>query len=301
MTTSSSENEPWAEAHPLELLEAYALDALDEEETFHVESHLDWCGPCSREVARLHDSVAPLELIAERTAPPRELQARLMQALESASFPVSATDGGSRPNIWMPVARFLLPVAAMVMVGLFTTTVVLNVRLSDRLSNRTQSLERVNSTLTAQVAISMNENNLMEEKLNQLQLASYWLANPANQPLALKPTHSGESSKGVLLLAKDGSGAVIIITGMKDRSPTSTYQVWLMRQGDRVLVGRVKVDDRGWGTAAFWPKESLFRFDKIELISETVPGVVSTPADMVLEANIPGSLPSQMLVFPSWQ
>ena len=297
MTTSSSENEPWAEAHPLELLEAYALDALDEEETLQVESHLDWCGPCSREAARLHESVATLELIAERTAPPRELQVRLMQDLEAARSPVSAAAGGSRPNFWMPAARFLLPVAAMVMVGLFTAAVVLNVRVSDR----TQSLERTNSTLVAQVALSANENDLMEDRLTQLQLTSYWLENPANQPLALKPTNSGESSKGVLLLAKDGSGAMILVSGMKDRSPTSTYQVWLMRQGDRVLVGRVKVDARGWGTAAFWPKESLFRFDKIELVSETVPGAVSTPADMVLEANIPGSLPSQKLVFPSWQ
>ena len=295
MTTSSSENEPWAEAHPLELLEAYALDALDEEETLHVESHLDWCGPCSREAARLQESVAPLELLAERTQPPRELRARLMQSLEPARSPVTATGGSSK--IWIPAARFLLPVAAMVMVGLFTAAVVLNVRLSDR----TQGLERENSTLTAQFAISMNENQLMEEKLNQLQLTSYWLANPANQPLALKPTRSGGSSKGVLLLAKDGSGAVIIVTGMKDRSPTSTYQVYLMRQGDRVWAVEVKVDDRGWGTAAFWPKESLFRFDKIELVSETVPGAVSTTADMVLEANIPVPLPSQMLVFPSWQ
>ena len=297
MTTSSGENEPWAEAHPLELLEAYALDALDEEETFQVEAHLLWCGPCSREAARLHETVAPLELLAERTAPPMDLQARLMQALESSRSPVSATAGGSRPNIWMPAARFLLPVAAMVMVGLLTAAVVLNVRLADR----TQGLERVNSTLAAQVAITMSENQLMEDRLNQLQVTSYWLANPANQPLALKPTNSGESSRGVLLLAKDGSGAMILVAGMKDRSPTSTYQVWLMRQGDRVLVGRVKVDERGWGTAAFWPKESLFRFDKIELVSETVPGAVSTPAEMVLEANIPSSLPSQMLVFPSWQ
>ena len=297
MTTSNSENETWAEAHPLELLEAYALDALDEEETFQVEAHLDWCGPCSREVARLQETVAPLELIADRARPPGEIQARLMQSLAADRPSLSTAGGGSRPHSWKPAARFLLPVAAMLMVGLFSAAMVLNIRLSDR----TGSLERENSTLTAQFAISLNENQLVEDKLNQLQLASYWLANPANQPLALKPTRSGGSSKGVLLLAKDGSGAVIMIANMTDRSPTSTYQVWLMRQGDRILVGKVKVDDQGWGTAAFWPKESLFRFDKIELVSETVPGAASTSADMILEANIPSSLPSQMLVFPNWQ
>lgn len=295
MTTSKSENEPWADTHPLELLEAYALDALDEEETLQVEAHLDWCTPCSREAARLQESVAPLELITERVQPPRELQAKLMRSLEPARSTVTATGGSSK--ILKPAARFLLPVAAMIMVGLFSAVMVLNIRLSDR----TRGLERTNSTLTAQFALSMSENQLMEDKLNQLQITSYWLANPANQPLALKPTRFGGNSKGVLLLAKDGSGAMIMVSDMKGSSPTSTYQVWLMRQGDRILVGKVKVDDQGWGTTAFWPKESLFRFDKIELVSETVPGAVSSPAEMILEANIPGSLPSQMLVFPSWQ
>ncbi len=185
----------------------------------------------------------------------------------------------------------------MAMVGLFSAAMVLNVRLSDR----TEGLEKQNSTLTAQVALSTTENQLMEEKLNQLQLTSYWLANPANQPLALNPTRSGRSSRGVLLLAKDGSGAVIMVTNMQDHSPSSTYQVYLMRQGSRVWAAEVKVDDRGWGTKAFWPKESLFRFDKIELVSETITGSDSSAADTVMEAVIPSSLPSQMLELPDWQ
>lgn len=243
MTTSNSDQDPWVDAHPLELLEAYALDALDEEETLQVESHLDWCGPCSREAASLQAGVAPLELLLQRSEPPRELQSRIMGSLESDPLPVHlpGRSNGNGSKVWMPVARFLLPVAAMVMVGLFSAAVVLNVRLSDR----TQGLEMENSTLTAQVAVSMDENQSMSDKLSQLQLTSDWLANPGNQPLPLRPSNSGESSKGVLLLAKDGSGAVIMVTGMKDRSPSSTYQVYLMRQGDRVLVASVKVDDRG--------------------------------------------------------
>lgn len=309
MTTSNSENEPWANAHPLELLEAYALDALDEEESLQVEAHLDWCGPCSREAAGLQESLASLELIAERTQPPRELQARLMRSLESpggsvreqtlepARTLVGATSAGSRSNFWRPAVRFLLPVAAMVMVGLFSAAMVINARLSDR----TQDLEQQNSTLTAQVGLSAADNQLMQDKLTQLQLTSYWLANPANEPLALRPSQAADNSKGVLLLAKDGSGAVIMVTNMKARTLGSTYQVYLMRQGNRVWAAEVKVDDQGWGTKAFWPKESLFRFDKIELVSQTAPGSSPSPADMIMEANIPGSLPSQMLKFPAWQ
>ena len=58
MTTNNSENKHWAGAHPLEILEAHALDALGLEEPFQVEAHLHWCGPCSREAARLQKSVA---------------------------------------------------------------------------------------------------------------------------------------------------------------------------------------------------------------------------------------------------
>ena len=60
--------------------------------------------------------------------------------------------------------------AAMLMVGLFSAAMVLNVRLS----GRTQGLERQNATLTAQVALSADESQLMEDRLNQLQLTSYW-------------------------------------------------------------------------------------------------------------------------------
>lgn len=141
----------------------------------------------------------------------------------------------------------------------------------------------------------------MEDKLNQLQLTSYWLANPANHPLALKTSQSAAGSKGVLLLAKDGSGTIIMVTNMKTHTPGSTYQVYLMRQGNRVWVAEVKVDDQGWGSKAFWPEESLYRFDKIELVSQTVQGAAASSADMVMEANIPGALPSQMLALPAWQ
>ena len=151
------------------------------------------------------------------------------------------------------------------MVGLFSAAMVLNVRLS----GRTQGLERQNATLTAQVALSADESQLMEDRLNQLQLTSYWLANPANQPLALKPTRPGESSKVMLLLAKDGSGAIIMVSNMKDRSPTSTHQVWLMRQGDRVWAAEVKDDARGMGFHGILAKGIAFplRQDRISLRS----------------------------------
>ena len=127
-----------------------------------MEAHLHWCGPCSREAARLQKSVAGLELMAQRAQPPAELQARLMRSLDTGSedgqeFSLSqpvAPGNGSNALFWKPAVRFLMPVAAMIMVRLFSAAMVLNVRLSDH----TQGLEQQNSTLAAQVGLSITEN-----------------------------------------------------------------------------------------------------------------------------------------------
>ena len=51
---------PHNQPHPEELLDAYALDALEEAETLQVESHLEDCDRCSLTVAQLHIAVSQL-------------------------------------------------------------------------------------------------------------------------------------------------------------------------------------------------------------------------------------------------
>jgi hypothetical protein len=95
-------------------------------------------------------------------------------------------------------------------------------------------------------------------------------------------------------MASDGHRAMVMVTGMRDRS--STYHIWLMRQGDRVWAGKLDVDDRGWGTTWLQPGESLFKFEKVELTVVT-PGI-SVPGTqaMVLEGTIPFPRPTQVPV-----
>ena len=85
-----------------------------------------------------------------------------------------------------------------------------------------------------------------------------------------------------------------MLAGMKEGPLGASYEVWLMRQGDRVLAGTVRVDDKGWGTSTIWPKESLFGFDKVELVSER--GLGAGAPNMVLEANIPALKRSQLVI-----
>jgi anti-sigma-K factor RskA len=276
-------------SHPEELLAGHALDALDDGEERQVEAHLRACARCRRTVGELQEAAALLGESVDHRTPPPALASRLMAALSQAA--ISSTPVGEQPAPAGPknqLARFILPTAASVVIALFVFGLLMN----QRLSGRVEGLEQENSTLTAQLAESSNESAQVAETVRQLQLTSYWLADPSSQPLKLEPPGGLGNSRGVLLMASDGRRAVVIVTGMRDLS--STYHIWLMRHGDRVWAGKLEVDDRGWGTAALQPGESLFQFEKVELTVVTADISVPETQATVLEGTIPFPRPSQI-------
>ncbi len=285
-------NDPHNQPHPEELLEAYALDALEEAETLQVESHLESCNHCSLAVAELHHAIGRLGQSLALREPPATLRSRLMDELETLSV---QTNPPVTRAIWRlyktPAARFLVPAAAVVMVALFSVGVVMNLGLSDR----TQDLERENATLTAQVAQSTEQDSQLAETVQQLRVTNYWLANPENQSMSLKPPSGTGSSRGILVVTNDGRRAMLLLAGMREPWPSANYHVWLTRQGDKLWAGMVNVDDAGWGTITIQPAESVFRFNKVELTAERVAGAPASGADMVLEGEIATLEASRML------
>ncbi len=269
--------------HPAAHLAVYALDALDNGEARQVEAHLSGCARCRRTYMELQGAASLLGESVEHRAPPPSLASRVMAAVSQAAVPntlvVGYTARAGRKN---QVARFLLPAAAAVVVALFVVGVV----MTERLSGRVEVLERENSTLTAQIAESADESAQVTERVRILQSASYWLADPSYQPLKLESPGGVSSSRGVLVLNSNGSRAMLMVSGMRDQALSTTYQIWLTRQGDRVWAGKLDVDGRGWGTSWFQPGESLYEFEKVELTG--VAAAISEPETqtMVLEGKI---------------
>ena len=294
MTTNNPDN--WT--HPEELLDAYALNALDEEEAIQVESHLEDCLQCRQIVSELQRAITRLGLSVANREPPGALLPRIMDELEPAGAPPAPTNIPVS-SIWSrtKVFRVLVPVAASVIVALFALSVVMNLRISDRTGN----LERENSTLTAELAKSVaqaeEEESQVAETVQQLRTTNYWLANPTKLSLTLEPPSGSGDSRGVLLISSDGRQAMLLLSDMRKQSPSTTYQVWLMRHGNRWWAGEVEVDEGGWGTATLLPKESVFGFEKVELTAEMDPGESPTADDKVLEADIHEPKPAEKLDF----
>ena len=293
-------SDPENQVHPDDVLEAYALDALEDLEALQIESHLEGCERCRLAVAGLHHAVSFLGQSVTQRQPSPALLLRLRRALGPPATAASTRE--VRPTWrWFrtPAVRFLVPSAAAIVVALFSLAVVMNVGLS----NRTGELERENSTLTAQIAVSTEHDSNMAETVQQLRVASQWLANPENLSMNLTPPGGDGTSSGVLVVDRDGSRAMLLLAGMEGSGQPADYEVWLMRGDDKVLAGTLQVDAEGWGAVTIEPAESVYSFDRVGLTEEMESSTNARASIMVLEGAIAGRGASPMYTVqaPVWR
>ena len=303
MATNNQNNEsqrPHNSGHPEDMLEAFALDALDLEEELIVQDHLDNCDQCSDIVDRFQATAAELAGLVQVQGPPAGLLARVMQAISREEPPPLIAPAPQIVPQLVPsfsdrlidskLVRMLVPLGASVAMVLVVVAVTMNVRISnevDDLKRENESLQTsLNSnlaTMTAQISEASVAKSEVMETVFKLQQASYELAQPDNVSLELNPPSAGSSSQGILLVSRDGSRGVIMVSGMNPPSPYTDYHVWLMRGRDKLWVGKISVDAHGWGTVSLKLPESIMAFEKVEL---TASGAAGPQSDMVLEGNL---------------
>jgi anti-sigma-K factor RskA len=124
---------------------AYALDALDREESARYEEHLATCEECQEQLAQLSGAAGALAFAVESPAPPPELRSRILDAARD-----------ERPNVrplrprWLPVVYTVSAVAAVAAIGLGIWTVDLS-RSLDRERSARQRIEKTLGSPTASV------------------------------------------------------------------------------------------------------------------------------------------------------
>ena len=99
-----------------DLAAAYALDALDPEDRWTYERHLDTCDRCREEVAELRDSAVELAYAAEGPEPPAELRDRILAAARAE--PTTATVVPIRRHWLFPTTAVATAAAACAALGL---------------------------------------------------------------------------------------------------------------------------------------------------------------------------------------
>jgi anti-sigma factor RsiW len=174
-----------------DLTAAYALDALDAEESREYEEHLATCERCREELAQLGGAAGALAFAVESPAPPPELRVRI---LESARI--------ERPNVvplrsrWTDATRAVAAVAAVAAIGFG----IWAASLSNSLGNERSAREQADRAIRL-------------------------LSDPTASRFAL----TGRTS-GSLVVSQDGEAA-LIVSRLARAPSGKTYEAWVIKNG----------------------------------------------------------------------
>ena len=187
---NNNRNDP----HPVDMLEAFALDALDLDEEERIQDHLDGCDQCSDTVDQFQAAAADLAGSVNLVEPPAGLRARVMQAISREEPPAPAAPEpqlvpslGDR-LIESKLVRTLVPLGASLAIVLVIVAVTMNIRVT----NQVDDLKRENAslqasltsnvaTMTAQISQAAAAESEVMDTVLRLQQASFELAQPGQR------------------------------------------------------------------------------------------------------------------------
>lgn len=282
MTTSNGTTQ-----HPFDLLEAFALDALEPEEELAVEVHLEECSVCATLVGNNLRVAAAIAGSVPASSPSPTLRRRLLDTVDAAGEEPSQPSVSPRvqvsqrrsPRSWSRVSsalskrwtRVLAPAVAVLALVAIGVSTALNLQMSDQMgtvqSENTALRRQLDQSMATTTALASASNTVsqMQGNLQRWQETSYALAQPGNQTLVLSPAEPGVDSRGVLVLSEDGKEAVLMASDLETPRPDSVYHVWLTRGGQWYWAGEMDVDERGWGTMPMKSRDSLLQYDSVQI------------------------------------
>jgi anti-sigma-K factor RskA len=236
------------ENHVIDLLPAYTLDVLTDEETSLVAEHLTGCEICHAEYQRLLLVANELPLALVQTAPPPRVKENLMRAIH-ARQPKETTS--TKPNFWnnlSEIFRMRLPAWGLALI----LVLALGNLLLWRQYNPSNS-----QTNTPMLLIA--------------------LASTTDAPMA----------SGTLIMDQNGDYGTLVVDQLPTLDAQHQYQVWLNRGGERVSGGLFSVNNEGYGSMELLAPDSLTQYDSIGITIEPKGGSLGPTGAKVLGGDLP--------------
>jgi anti-sigma-K factor RskA len=236
------------ENHVIDMLPAYVLDALTDEETGQVAEHLATCQTCQAELARLQQVADDLPLALVQTAPSARVKDNLMGAIHARQPEVVPS---TQPTTWQKLVGFFrMPLPA---IGL---------------------------ALVVFLALG----NLF--LLRQLNLASQQAKTPM-RVVALANTQNSPSAMGTLVIDHQGDYGTLVVDKLAALDPSQQYQVWLLNGGNRTSGGVFSVNPDGYASLEIMAPKALSQYDSVGITVEPFGGSPGPTGLKVLGGPIP--------------
>lgn len=235
----------------LENIPAYAIGALDADETAALASHLEGCASCRTELAEYRALGESLLTALPPRQPPAALRRRLQSRLPGVQKTKRLTFNWSFNQLAAGIA-----LAVLLAMNFYSITQMRSLQLEQARLNR--------QVRTEQTVMSM-------------------LSYPTTERLAI----SSEFVVGSLLLDRERNIVALIVWNMPQLDETRTYQIWLINpQEERVSAGIFRPEgDEAYTTHIAFPEESLTDFVGVGVTVEPAGGSDQPTGERVFRVN----------------
>ncbi len=242
-----------------ELLPAYALGTLDNEELEQVVAHLADCSSCREELVGYEALVTELGMALPQVDPPPQLKERLLRSMVEDKVKETAV---SHEHIELVAPSKITPI--------------------QRLRNWFHPFQnsRVLRPALVIVVILLIFSNLF--LVNQLQAPS---TRKGMVSLPLTATDDDSPASGFFLASADGLSGAIIADDLPQLDEDHAYQFWLI-VGDETVSGALfTVDELGYGGKWIGVPKSLFQYTHFAITVEPAAGSEQPTGEVVLSGE----------------
>jgi len=239
-----------ADQHIDNLIAAYALDCLDEDEMIWVSRHLADCARCRAELSAYQQVVDQLPLAVQQRQPPSDLKGKLMEQVNRKD-----TDTGQESqDFWHRFRGFLRQTAP------------------------------VWSLASLVVIVLLVASNLI--LWQQMRGISGQSRADTMRVVALDHTQVAPGATGLIVMSLDGEHGTLVVDHLPRLSEENQYQLWLINNGERDSGGVFSVSKEGYGSVWVNSAQPLADYSAFGVTIEPAGGSPGPTGEKVLGGNL---------------
>ncbi len=231
--------------HIHELLSAYALGCLDDDEAVLVSEHIAACEKCHGQFLEYRSTVDAMAYGSPGVCPPDSLKQKLMQRIQSTA---------NKPSVLKPAIKHR------------------------NLKSLWQSLSPAWAFAGLALIVSLTVVNLLQwhhtQKL-QKEIAVELLI------LKMKGTPKAPKGDGTFIISQNRRKGVLVASDLPIPEENQLYQLWMKKNGQPVSGGVFSVTPTGYAVVEIQSRESLSNFQSFEITLEPKGGS-PTPGDYIV-------------------
>lgn len=210
-------------------LALYALGSLTGDERVALETHLEGCASCRRELEQLRGDMSLLSLTTAGPKPPARARERLMTAIAAEPRRPLLVQKPARSRAWWGVLGWAAAAAMALLCG---------------------GLIRQNSSLGRDLASLRAQFNGQSAELQQTKEVMATLLDPEAQKVELVAVGAKPQPRGKAIYQRRNRNLIFLASNLPPLPPDKVYELWLFPAsgGAPIPAGLFKPDARGNAT-----------------------------------------------------